>query len=78
MIYYKVTKSQAEILGEFSYGEINFSPFVRPQTDSTYIVASDMYEILKDTDQFKKIDWENVETTEKFDDLITILDYEKN
>lgn len=70
MTYYKVTKAQADILGEFSYGEINFSPFVREQTDGTYIVAENMYEALKDTDQFKQIDWNKVPTTETFDDKL--------
>lgn len=70
MTYYKVTKAQADTIGEFSYGEINFSPFVREQTDGTYIVASDMYEILKDTDQFKQIDWTKVPTTETFNDKL--------
>lgn len=70
MTYYKVTKAQADTIGEFSYGEINFSPFVREQTDGTYIVASDMYELLKDTDQFKQIDWTKVPTTETFNDKL--------
>lgn len=70
MIFYKITKAQAQSIGEFSYGEINFSPFVREQTDGTYIVAENMYEALKDTDQFKQIDWSKVPTTETFDDKL--------
>ena len=78
MIYYKITKEQANTLGEFTYNDVNFNPFVRGQKDGKYIVSDNIYQFLKDTDQFKKIDWKNVETTEKFDDLINILDYEKN
>lgn len=78
MILYKITKQQAIVLGEFTYGEINFSPFVREQKDGTFIVAENIYEALKDTDQFKKIDWSEVPTTNKFDDKQTLPPYEKD
>jgi len=70
MIFFKITKAQAQYIGEFSHGEINFSPFVREQKDGTYIVAENMYEALKDTDQFKQIDWSEVPTTETFNDKL--------
>jgi hypothetical protein len=64
----KITKTQAELLGEFTANGINFSPFVREQKDGSYLVADDIYESLKDTDQFKLIDWSEVPTVTDFND----------
>ena len=72
MYFYKITQEQADLLGEFSHNNINFSPYVRQQKDDTFIVSQSIYELLKDTEQFKKIDWTNVETTETFNDKITL------
>lgn len=69
-MFYKITKQQAQLIGEFSHDEINFSPFVREQADGTYLVAEDIYEALKDTDQFKQIDWSTLPTTETFNDKL--------
>lgn len=70
MIFYKISKEQANLVGEFSYGEINFSPFVREQKDGCYIVSEVMYQILKDTDQFKQINWDELEKISTFNDKL--------
>lgn len=69
-MYYKITKTIAELLGEFTANGINFSPFVREQTDGTYLVSEDIQEILKDTDQFKQINWDELEKISTFDDKL--------
>lgn len=57
-LYCSITQEEANLLGEFEY-ETNkrFSPFVGKQTNGNYIVSKEMYETLKDADQFKKVDW---------------------
>ena len=69
-MYYKITKTIAELLGEFNHNGLNFSPFVREQTDGCYLVSSDIYEILKDSEQFKKVNWDELETIEIFNDKL--------
>ncbi len=69
-MYYKISKTIAELLGEFSHNGINFSPFVREQADGTFLVASEMVEELKDTEEFKMINWEELETTYTFNDKL--------
>lgn len=66
----KITKTQAELLGEFTANGINFSPFAREQKDGSYLVAEDIYNALKDTDQFKLIDWSEVPTVTEFNDNV--------
>lgn len=66
----KITKAQAELLGEFTANGINFSPFAREQKDGSYLVAEDIYESLKDTYQFKLIDWSEVPTITDFNDNV--------
>lgn len=69
-MYYKINKTIAESLGEFTYNGINFSPFVREQTDGTYLVSEDIQELLKDTEQFKQINWDELEKISTFDDKL--------
>lgn len=57
-MYYIITKEQAELIGEFGANGISFSPFTTPQPGNTYAVSHNMYRFMKDTDQFKQIDWE--------------------
>lgn len=63
MIFYKITKEQAELIGLFEY-EPNkvFNPFVGEQVDGCFIIEKSMYDLLKDTEQFKKIDFTKVKT----------------
>lgn len=69
-MYYKITRASAELLGEFTYNGINFSPFTREQKDGCYLVAEDIYNALRDSDQFKRVNWNELSTIDVFDDKI--------
>ena len=56
--YYKITKDQAALIGKIMYAENRqFDPFVNEQTDGTYLVSDDMYNLLKERDEIKKVDF---------------------
>lgn len=45
-------------IGKFNYStNQSFDPFVNEQVDGTYLVSDTMYHLLKDTDQFKLVDF---------------------
>lgn len=72
MKYYKITKLQADSIGEFEGGGVLFSPYVREQNDGTFLVAEDMVATLSETEQFKKILWDELPTTYIPTDKITV------
>lgn len=56
--FLEITPEEARILGEFEYApQQSFSPFVGKQENGNFIVSEEMYDLLKDYDQFKKVDW---------------------
>lgn len=58
MNYYKITKEQADLIGKIMYAEDRmFDPYVGEQKDGTYIVSEEMYQIMKDHTDFKKVDF---------------------
>ncbi len=56
--YTQITSEEANLIGEFYYynGKI-FSPFVGKQANGNFIVSREMYDLLKDSTQFKTVDW---------------------
>lgn len=70
MLFTGLTKSEADTIGEFEFSTGNvFSPYGRKWSNGNYTISKDMYDLLKDTEQFKKIDWSgkvwsNIETLE--------------
>lgn len=62
-MFYKVSEVQAEVIGRFEYSPNEyFDPFINEQTDNTYLISETMYQLLKDTEQFKKIDFSQLVT----------------
>ena len=56
--YYKILKSDADKLTKFTYEkDMAFDPYVGEQVDGTYIVREEVYKMLKNHDNFKKVDW---------------------
>lgn len=69
MGFLKISKQQAETIGYFEYKPQHFfDPYTREQKDGTFLVSTEVYEVLKDTDQFKKVDWTSVESTNETND----------
>lgn len=60
MIYYKLNSSQANLLGRFEISSNNF--FEATPYMGGFIVSELVYQELKDTDKFKLINWEELET----------------
>lgn len=69
-MYYKINKQQADLIGEFTYRGINFSPYGRAQRNGFFLVSENMYNKLKGSAAFKKINWDSIPQTSDFDDLI--------
>ena len=64
--FYKITKEEAEAIGRFEYAPNKaFDPFVSEQNDGSYIASEEMYILLKEKEEFKKIDWTGKKTIEK-------------
>jgi hypothetical protein len=56
--FYIITPSEATLITKFMYGEyLEFDPFVGEQVDGNFIVEEIMYNLLKDTEQFGRVDW---------------------
>lgn len=66
-MFYKLNISQAETLGKFEY-ETNkrFDPYIT-DGDNNYYVSEEMYQLLKDTPQFKKLDFTKLTTVDKIE-----------
>ncbi len=64
--YSELTPEKSNSIGEFEYapGKI-FSPFVGKQKNGNTICSREMYELLKDTEQFKRVDWSGSEWVTK-------------
>lgn len=57
-MFYKISKAQAQTLGKFEYAKNQmFDPFAGEQSDGYYLVSETMYEALKNSAAFKKLDW---------------------
>ena len=62
MNFYKITKEEAELLGQFKCEDGSlFDPFVGEQEDGCYIITEEKYKEVSHSDQFKKIDWSKKE-----------------
>lgn len=59
--FYKITKEQAQQIGKFSEAGYTFDPFVGEQKDGTYLVSEKLYEVLKGSDNLKKVDFSKLE-----------------
>ena len=56
--FYKITKGEAELIGVILYEENKeFNPFVGEQTDGTFLISEKMYELLKNTEQFQRVNF---------------------
>jgi hypothetical protein len=67
MNFYKLTKQQADTLGRFEYAPNQvFDPYINDGYDN-YYVSQEMYDLLKDTEQFKKLDFGDLPTVDKID-----------
>lgn len=59
--YYTITKEDAALITRFTYAPgQQVDPFVGEQKDGLVLVSEPMYKLLKNTPQFKKIDWNKV------------------
>lgn len=60
--FYVITKEQADLLTRFEYepGKV-FDPYIT-DGNGNYYVSNEMYNLLKDTPQFKKIDFTQLQT----------------
>ena len=64
--FYKITKNQADLIGRFEYAPHQMlDPFVGEQEDGTYLISEKMYELLKNRDEIKQIDFSKCELIEK-------------
>lgn len=64
--FYKITKDQADLIGRFEYAQNKvIDPFVGEQNDGTYLVSEYMYELLKERDEIKKVDFSKCELITK-------------
>lgn len=64
--FYKITKKEAELIGRFEYAPNQaIDPFVGEQEDGSYLVSETVYELLKDREEFKKVNFEGKETISK-------------
>ena len=69
--YYKITKDQANLLTRFSYApNQDFDPFVGEQVDGSYLVSEKVYELLKNREEFQKVDF-SVKTKIEYEKLNT-------
>ena len=57
MNFYKLTKQQADTLSRFEYAPNQvFDPYINDGYDN-YYVSQEMYNLLKETEQFKKLNF---------------------
>lgn len=64
--FYKITKAQAEAMGKFFYDKNKmFDPFAGETKDGYYLVTEDMYQIVKERIEFKKVDFGKITTVER-------------
>ncbi len=73
--FYKISKENAELIGRFMYDQHKmFDPFVNEQKDGTYLVSSDMYELLKQRAEIIKVDFTKLALIDKLaiDSKITL------
>ena len=60
--FYKITKAQAELIGQFEYAPNQMiNPFVGEQVDGCYLVSEKCYELLKDHEKIKQVDFAKCE-----------------
>lgn len=66
--FYKITPEEANTIGRFDY-DINrsFDPFCGEQIDGSYLVSEEMYNLLKEHENFKKVDFSKKELIEEKD-----------
>ena len=60
--FFKISPKEADTMGSFLY-ELNkeFNPHVGEQKDGSFLVSEKMYELLKDREEFKRIDFSSKE-----------------
>ena len=62
MIFYKITKAQASVIGSFEYAKnCVFEPFCSEQIDGTYLVSVDLIAELSENENIKQVDWSELE-----------------
>ena len=67
MSYFKLTQQQADTLGRFEYAPNQvFDPYINDGYGNFY-VSQEMYDLLKDTEQFKKLNFTKLPTVNKID-----------
>lgn len=67
-LFTEITDEQANLIGAFEYAPgAFFSPFVGKQVNGNYVVSKQMYDQLKNTEQFQRMDWSNAEWVERED-----------
>ena len=63
-MFYLLNKEQADTIGKFEFSENSFfSPYELVNNDYFY-VSELMYNLLKDLNQFKKVDFSNLPKTD--------------
>lgn len=66
--FYKITPEEANIIGRFDYDtNSSFDPFCGEQSDDSYLVSEKMYTLLKEHENFKKVDFSKKELIEEKD-----------
>ena len=64
--FYKITKEEADAIGRFEYATNQaFDPYVSEQTDGTFLVSQSLYNLLKEEEEIKKVDFEKKQTISK-------------
>ena len=57
MTFYKISKTDANTIGKFYYGEELFNPFCSEQVDGTYLVSVDLVNQLATNENITKVNW---------------------
>jgi hypothetical protein len=66
--FYKITKAQATLIGKFTYAEGQaVDPFVGEQVDGMYLVSETTYDLVKNNDKIKQVDFSKAEKIEDKD-----------
>lgn len=65
----KITKEEADLIGNFSYSDTNFTPYCQETEDGHYIVVKNHYEMVKEKPEILRVDftekeWVDIETIE--------------
>ena len=56
--FYKITKEEADLIGRIMYSQCQmFDPYCGETEDGFYLIEDSVYELLKDREEFKKIDF---------------------